>query len=395
MHSKTALLFIVFLLFSVALPAQSTKLSPLAEISVLTCSPGTEAYSVYGHSAFRIKDEQYNYDMVFNYGIFDFSAPNFIYRFAAGKTDYLLGAYRFKSFYEEYVDEQRSVIEQVLNISQVEKQKIFDFLVWNAQPENRVYRYNFFFDNCASRMRDVVEKQVEGNIIFPEKPEEPKTFRQLIKDYHSKLLWLNFGIDLVVSAPADKIATVSEEMFLPDYVMKYFSEATIKTPEGTRPLVKKTQVIYQAPVLKIKSGRVTSPFVVFGLLFLLVFYVSIRQTRKSSVASWPDYFVYGFTGLMGVVMFWFVLFSEHPAMHPNYNLLWAVPLNLVFAILWKVRKWRPKLQYYHLVISVWLILVVLFESFLPQKFHPVHYLFVLMVLSRSVLHSVFILKKKK
>jgi hypothetical protein len=394
MHIKTLLFYLSVFLISCTTTAQSIQLSNQAEISVLTCSPGNEAYSVYGHSAFRVKDQLYDYDVVFNYGIFDFSAPNFVYRFAAGQTDYLLGAYNFSSFYEEYVTSKRSIYEQVLNISQTEKQKIFDFLIWNAQPENRIYRYNFFFDNCATRIRDVVQQQVEGQVIFPEQPETKKTFRHLIKDYHSKLLWLDFGIDLVVSVPADNVATVSEEMFLPDYIMKYFAEASIKTNGETKPLIKSSQVIYQAPQTKFRSLKIVSPFVVFGLLFLVVLYISFRQFRLKKITSWPDYLVYCFTGFMGIIMGWFVFYSEHPAMHPNFNILWAVPLNLLFAVLWKIKKWRQILKYYHVIITCWLILLMLSESFLPQKFHPVHYFLVLMVLSRSVLHSVSIFKWK-
>ena len=390
-----ALLIVLFLISASFLGlAQPFQLSENAEIGVLTCSPGNEAYSVYGHSAFRIKDDLHGYDAVFNYGIFDFNTPNFVYRFAAGQTDYLLGAYKFDAFLDEYIYENRSIFEQVLNLTHNEKQKIFEFLIWNAQPENRVYRYNFLFDNCASRIRDVVEQQVEGEVVFPSRSDEPKTFRQLIKDCHSKLLWLNFGIDLVVSAPAERIASAYEEMFLPDYIMKHFSATTINTHEGTKPLVKSSQIIFQATQTNFKSLKIASPFVVLGLLFLLVLSVSVQQLRKNKISACLDYTVYGFTGLMGVIMLWFVFFSEHPAMSPNYNVLWAVPLNLVFAILWKVKKWRPKLRYYHVTVSGWLILLVLTEWALPQKFHPAHILFILMILSRSILHSIFIFKKK-
>jgi hypothetical protein len=216
----------------------------------------------------------------------------------------------------------------------------------------------------------------------------------MTKDYHSKLLWLNFGIDLIVAAPADEVASVSEEMFLPDYIMKYFSEAVIKTNEGTKPLIKESKVIYQAPDVKFKNWKMVSPFVVFGLLFMVVLLFSIRQFMKDEMTSWLDYWAFGLTGLMGTIMLWFFLFSEHPAMHPNYNLLWAVPLNLIFAIAWRKKKWRNTLKYYHVLISVWLVLVILSESILPQKFHLVHYFFVLMVLTRSILHSVNIFNRK-
>ncbi len=374
--------------------ARAFVLTNQAEISVLTCSPGNEAYSVYGHSAIRVKDAGYGYDVVFNYGIFDFSAPNFLYRFASGQTDYLLGAYGFPDFVDEYVASKRSIFEQVLNLTQHEKQKVFDFLLWNAKPENRVYRYNFFFDNCASRIRDVIREQSDGEVVFPEYEENPRTFRDLIKEYHSKLLWLNFGIDLVVAAPSDEKASAFDEMFLPDYLMKHFANAIKKNGNETKPLVKTSHVVYQATELHYKSLKIISPTVIFGILLLLVVYVSIHQIRKKKIDYLTDYLVFGVNGFMGVVMLWFVMYSEHPAMHPNYNLLWAVPLNFIFAIVWKIEKWRVFTRYYFILVSLWLFLFIIFSGFIPQTFHIVFYLISLTVLCRSVLNSIFILRRK-
>ncbi len=366
-------------------------LSDNAVISVITCSPGNEAYSVYGHSAIRVKDAAFNYDVVYNYGIFDFSAPNFVYRFAAGETDYLLGAYRFDVFVEEYQKDKRSVFEQTLDLNQSEKQKIFDFLLWNAKPENRVYRYNFFFDNCATRIRDVVADNIEGGLEWNTEDQSHKTLRRLIKDYHGKLLWLNFGIDFLVSSDSDREASLSEEMFLPDYVMQHLADA--KKVSEDIPVVKKLTTIYKAPDNGFKSSKITSPFVVFLLLTLVVAFVSVKQFRKGEMKAGLDYFVFGFNGFMGIVMGWFVLYSEHPAMSPNYNLLWALPLNFIFAFALIIKKWRPFLNYYFLFISAWLLLFLCCSFLIPQYFHPVFYLFALMVLSRSLLHSALIFKK--
>lgn len=385
---------ILFFLLQNALGSNAFTLSTQAEISVLTCSPGSEAYSVYGHSAIRVNDPVARYDVVFNYGIFDFSTPNFLYRFAKGETDYLLGAYKFSDFYEEYVAEKRSVFEQILDLRQNEKQKIFDFLLWNAKPENRVYRYNFFFDNCATRVRDVIEAGVNGTVIFSEKNHTEKTFRQLIKEYHRKLKWLNFGIDLVVAAPADKVASVKEEMFLPDYLMNHFSTATIQTDIGPRPLVKSKHAVYTAPVVKSSTFSITSPFIVFSVLLILGAFYSVRQYRRNKITHWLDYIIYGINGLMGIILLWFVLYSEHPAMRPNYNLLWAIPLNLFFIIIWKVKRWRKFTRYYHFILAVWLLLFILLGFLLPQKFHVAIYLLVLILLSRNILYSIMMLKEK-
>jgi hypothetical protein len=277
-------------------------------------------------------------------------------------------------------------------LSQEEKQKIFDFLVWNAKPENRIYRYNFFFDNCATRLRDVIAEQIEGGVKFSEDDGEQKTFRRLVKDYHGKLLWVNFGIDFVVSSKSDKVATVAEEMFLPDYLMKHFSNAVKKNTSSL--LVKKAHPVYVAKEQQYKESKLTSPFVIFLIPCILIVLITFKQFRANRLNSRLDYVVYGLNGLMGVIIAWFTLFSEHPAMSPNYNLLWAMPLSLVFTLLWMVKKWRPVLKYYHVFFSGWLILFVLLGTIVPQKFHPVFYLFILMVLSRSIFHTITIFRTK-
>lgn len=363
------------------------QLSQQSELSLLTCSPGNEAYSVYGHSAIRVKDSSNGIDLVYNYGIFDFSAPNFIYRFAKGQTDYLLGAYGFSGFVEEYVSAQRSIYEQVLNLTQDEKQQIFDFLAWNALPENRVYRYNFFFDNCATRIRDVIESHVDGSVVFPEYADVQKTFRDLIKEYHSKIRWLDFGIDLVVSSPSDNYATAYDEMFLPDYLMIHFDNTNIKNGNKSRALVKSAGVVYNAPEITYSEPKVFSPFIVFVVLFLFVAGISFKQLYKREHKYLTDYLLLGITGFMGIVMMWFMIFSEHPAMYPNFNVLWALPFNLMFILLWKVKKWRHISRYYFPVATGWYLLVIPGSFLLPQRFHVVFFLIMLMVLCRLVLQT--------
>jgi len=393
-HYSRLICTVTFLLFAFHAVAKPITLSPDARISVLTCGPNEEVYALYGHTAIRVNDPASGIDMAFNYGVFSFSTPHFIYRFAKGETDYMLYPFRFHDFLEEYKKDQRSVYEQVLNLSQKEKQQMFDFLAWNAREENREYRYNFFFDNCASRVRDVVEKQVDGKIIFPEKSSHPRTFRQLVKLYHSRDRWLNFGVDLVVSAPADRTATVYEEMFLPDFLMDHFAHAQIQSETGTRPLVSTTRTLYEAPPMPAPGFSITSPFAVFLLVTALVLLVSVKDYCRKKFSAVADYLVYGLNGLTGVGILWFVLYSEHPAMSPNYNLLWAIPLNLAFALIWMIRKWRPVTRWYHVFMAVWMTSFLLYSVWLPQSFHPVFYLFVLMVLIRAVLHCLLIFSKK-
>lgn len=391
-HFLASLLVGVFLLFGFV-QAKAFQLSDKAEISLITCAPGNGASTVYGHTAIRVKDFRSGYDIAFNYGIYDFDAPNFLYRFASGETDYLLAGYKFDAFVNSYKRNKRSVHEQVLDLTPVEKQNIVDFLIWNAKPENRIYRYNFFFDNCATRVRDVIADNVEGGITFNEEKYSHKTLRQLVEDYHGKLLWLTFGIDLVVSSESDREVTFWEEMLLPDYLMNHFAEAT-KT-SGNIPLVKKTITVYESGANEYKQSKLLDPFFFFLFVAVLLAIFSFKQFKKNEMRIGFDYFIYGFIGLMGVVMSWMAIYSEHPAMSPNYNLLWALPINLLFVFVLIVKKWRAKTKYYHLFISVWLILFVAFSVFIPQEFHPVFYLLIIIVLCRSIFHSLLILKERK
>lgn len=392
---KVLLLFFALSVFIIApTDGWSLTLSEQAKISVLTCSPGNEPHSVYGHAAIRVLDPKLPYDVVFNYGVFSFNTPNFMYRFASGQTDYLLGTTTFTEFCREYIDEKRRIVEQDLNLTQAEKQQFFDFLVWNAQPENRVYRYNFFFDNCATRIRDAINEHVEGEVLFPELSTQT-SFRDLIKSYHHELLWVDLGIDLVVAAPADLQARAYEEMFLPNYLMSHLYGTSIDKGGKRVPLISGSRVVFKGSKLRFPKSQIPAPFTVLLFLTLLIVSVSILQYNKGKIRSWPDYLVYGTNGLLGLILLWFVIFSEHPAMSPNFNLLWAMPFNIIFAAVWAIKKWRPVTKKYHIFISVWLILLMVFSSALPQYFNPLFYFFIAMLLSRSVLHTIVIYRKRK
>ena len=391
---KTVFLFFLVLVLAFPFQGSTIGLSDAAEISVLTCGPSKEVHALYGHTAIRVQDPQQMLDVVFNYGVFSFNAPNFVYRFAKGKTDYLLAAQGFDDFFNNYKQSRRSIEEQVLNLNQTEKQQLLDFLIWNAKPENREYRYNFFFDNCATRVRDVVEKHVAGELVFAEGAGLGWTFRKHVDEYQKVLPWINFGIHLTLGSPSDKTATAWEEMFLPDFIFKHFATAQIQEDNVTRPLVKETRSLYQ-PDKKEAGWNLLSPGVVLSVLLVLVVFVSYRQFETRQIKDWPDHVVLFITGLIGLVLLWFVTFSEHPAMHPNYSLWWAVPANLPFLFLRMVKKWRPALQWYWKALSVWLLLFFLFNFIIPQDFPLGFYLIALMMLSRALLHSFLFLRRRR
>ena len=372
------LVILSILIFQSKVYAQS--LSPAASISILTCNPGTDVYSMYGHTAIRVSDPALELDAVFNYGIFSFESPNFIYRFAKGQTDYLMVGQKFASFIPEYEQDKRSVYEQVLNLSAEGKEKLFKALLENAKPENREYRYNFFIDNCATRVRDMIERNGGGTVRFADTP-STKTFRDLIKEFHHSFRWIDLGIDLLVGKKADQPVSAYGEMFLPEYLMDQFGKAEITTDGTSQPLVLETRTLVEYSNSKLNSD-IPWPAIVFGILFLLVVGISVRGYLQKIKTDRLDYWLFGLTGFAGLIIGWFTLYSEHPAMSPNYNLLWAFPANFLFAFVWKNKKWRPKTQFYF-----WLAGALLLLSFvMGQQFNPAVYFIVLIMLVRVVVN---------
>ena len=200
---KRQLLLSLLLLISYQWLYSSVQLSEGSKISLLTCSSGEELYSVFGHSAIRVNDPDNKIDLVYNYGTFDFSTSYFYFKFAHGNLNYMLASGQFRYFLPGYVMENRSVKEQILNLSQKERQKLFDAIIVNSQPENRNYRYDFFYDNCATRIRDIVLKSIEGQYVIDKESTHNMTMRQLYGQYLNKSLWTQFGIHLLLGMKAD------------------------------------------------------------------------------------------------------------------------------------------------------------------------------------------------
>lgn len=331
------LVFIAFFML-VFEKSNAQQLSENTRVSILTCEPGTEVYSMYGHTAIRVNDPESGLDAVFNYGVFSFDSPDFVYRFAKGYTDYLMIGQRFDSFITEYETDKRSVYEQILNISYQGKIQLFNALIENAKPENRVYRYNFFVDNCATRVRDMIENNSGNKVTFSSSIGD-QSFRDLIKHYHKPFSWVDLGIDLLVGLKADVPVTEYGQMFLPEFLLSQFASAKIEIDGKNTPLVSETITILKFPNNKLAKS-LPWPTLVFGVIFLVILLISVMSIKSAYKGNYIDYWLFGLSGLAGIIIGWFTLFSEHPAMSPNYNLLWAMPLNLVFAIIWKFRNFR-------------------------------------------------------
>ncbi len=225
-------LFISVVAVLSVLGSSAPQLTEASKVSLLTCSPSDEAiYALFGHAGLRIQDDSLKIDAVFDYGIFDFSSDNFIFRFVKGETDYMVLDRRFSSFIREYDFRGVGVTEQILNLKLAERQNIFDALVENIQPENRIYRYNFFYDNCATRPRDIITKSLEGEIKYTSYSGE-QTYRDLLEECLLITPWSRFGIYLVIGSGADRVIDEREKDFIPNYVLMSFNHANILDSSG-------------------------------------------------------------------------------------------------------------------------------------------------------------------
>jgi len=337
---KLKLSFFTFFFLTLLVSAQQFNLSPEVKISVLTVGPGESLNDAFGHNAFRIKDGNLGIDAVYGYGEYDFDAPNFYLKFTQGKLNYLISRGDFSSFYNRYTYYNRTIEEQVLNLSTQEKQKLFDYLENNYKPENRRYLYDFFYDNCATRIRDVAEVAVENGIKFTSpKTFEPKTFRTLIHEHVGLNSWGSFGIDIALGSVIDKEATANEHMFLPKYIHTFFDSAKINDADD---LVKSSSIIYQKKETNTVSNFLFSPLMIIGLLAVLILFITYKDFKTHTRSKWLDITLFGVTGIIGILLLLLWFATDHSATAQNYNVLWAVPLNIiVIAQLFKkqVKNW--------------------------------------------------------
>ena len=324
---KLKLSFLFFLLVFTSTYSQSFQLTNKAEISVLTIGPGESLNDAFGHNAFRIKDEGRGLDVVYGFGKYDFEAPNFYLKFAQGKLNYLISKNSFSDFYQTYVYYDRSIHEQVLNISQKEKQKLYNALVTNYKPENRRYLYDFFYDNCATRIRDVIENVTTAPINYSaEYTNGSKTFRTLIHEHVGKNTWGSFGIDIALGSIIDRIATPKEELFLPKYIHSTFAKAKLDTNQK---LVKSSRSLYTAQNSKYNTTSLLSPLLIIGLVALFILFMTYKDVKRKTRSNWLDVIIFSTTGCVGIalLLLWFA--TDHTTTGYNYNLLWAFPLNIL------------------------------------------------------------------
>lgn len=379
------ILFIFFLIVSQFSYSNSRTLTDSADISLLTSMPwDQEVYAMYGHTAIRVQDPKQYLDIVFNYGVFDFNDPGFLFKFVKGETNYMVVPIDYKYYESEYRLRGVKVVEQILNLPQTDKQKIWDALCINALPENRVYLYNFFFDNCATRPRDIIENNISGNIVYKSTPNN-QTFRNLVHECVGADPLVQFGIDIVIGSTADRNATDREKMFLPIYMKDAFENALIKTNGGnSTPLILSEKEIIPNQLPDYKDIKLITPLV-FGIILLIISIAIVCISgRKGKIISLTfDFFLFLIAGLAGCVVFFLMFFSIHPCVDSNWNLVWLNPIMLLIAFLSLVKMFSKYIYYYHFINFVLLALFILAWFLIPQQLNIAFIPYILALCVRS------------
>jgi len=358
------------------------------QISLLTVMPGEELYSTFGHSALRITDTVTHQDIVYNYGTFNFDDPDFYTKFVRGKLLYYLSTDDFDSFVLENKQDNRGITEQILNLSCEQKRNIIGLLESNMMAQNRFYKYDFLFDNCTTRLRDLVEKASDSTVHFGKALSMKVSFRNLIHEYlnRSDKQWSKLGIDILLGAKTDAIATPYQVMFLPDYLMKTFDSSTI----NSQPLVSEKRSLFKINYSQNEKNNLTHPFFLFICLFVLIAFLSFSKNvfTQKFLASFDAllFFIVGFLGIL-ILFMWFG--TDHIMCRNNYNLLWAWPMNIVAAFyIHSTRKWP---QIYFLIYGIFNTILIALWSFIPQHFNFALIPILAILIFRSLLY--FIRKK--
>ena len=377
-----------FLLLAVLLtPSKATALTfaqvvyyDSVEVSLLTCQPHDEVYSLYGHTALRWHDlHEGKEDIAFNWGIFNFNAPHFIARFVFGLTDYELGPYPYSHFQEEYEHYGSMVTEQVLNLTSFEKMQLNAALRYYLSPENRIYRYNYFYNNCTTKARDIIEESINGKIEYAERKDFTPSFRDMVHEMTRNHPWARFGNDMLLGIKADQPTNLREQEFLPHNLMYDFDRAQIYKDGQYRPLVTDRHISVPPGVQLMHKDFPLSPMQCAGILSLFGILLFAVQWKKQQVFVVWDVVLALTSGLIGIVLF-LMLFSQHPTVSLNLQILLFNPLHLFF--LWKIARGRNT-RYWTLATAM-TILFAIGGCF--QTYAEGIYSLALCLLLQSILH---------
>lgn len=390
--------------------------APAAEprVSLLTADPGADIYQLEGHSALRLTVPG-EYDVAVNWGIFDFKAPNFVYRFVKGETDYMCAAYPVERFFDEYAREGRRVTEQVFDLTPAQAARVAELVGENLLPQNRVYRYNYVRDNCATRPLDIIEKalgdtlalSVPGDFAYGETGRSesdyadgrPDTFRREMTRYHRSYPWYQFGIDLALGAGIDRPITPRERGFSPVYLRELLRDATLPADSaGTR----RHAVSSEWVVLEGKPGGVCAtptpapltPLAAASYILAAAIGLSVWDIRRRRLSRWFDTLLFGVFGLLGCVLAFLIFVSSHEATSPNYLFLWLNPLCLLAAVGTWIKYCQRAVYCYHFCNFAAVLLLLAASRFFGQALNPAFPILMIADLIRSAT-NIYITRAKR
>jgi hypothetical protein len=353
-------------------------------VYLITCGPGTETYSHYGHSALRITIPERNSDLVYNWGVFDFSTPHFAYKFARGRLEYMLDTEPFKRFLQTYIYEERWVQIQKVNLEPGEIKTLMKLIAENLKTENRKYRYDFFYDDCSTRIRDLLEQAVGSSLIYsPSGNEKQPTFRFLTGKYQRSYPWLNFGIDLLMGTPCDKKASYRDMMFLPIEMQNELSEAVINRDGRMIPLLRNPDIVldFNAPV--VKSNFFTTPDFIFSILcvLIIIFFYLVKNKRAIKAA---DIIIFTLFSCLALLMLFTNFFTDHQQMKSNLSLLWLSPfVPVCLAAVLMNRNWFVWFRIVFVLCLISFLIQIIFTYAANSAFIPL----ILILLVRSFARS--------
>lgn len=385
--AKILLVWLIFVILNAA-KTYARQDSGHLQVSLLTVTPGEELYSTFGHSAVRIHDTVTNQDIVYNYGTFNFDDPDFYAKFVRGKLLYYLSSDDYNSFIEETREEQRGITEQILNLNYEQKRNVIMLLEANMMAQNRFYKYDFLFDNCTTRLRDLIEKATDSTVHFGKVLQTKATFRDLIHEYlnYNDKQWSKLGIDILLGNKTDGETTPYQVMFLPDYLMKTFDSSSV----AGKPLVSDKQIIVRQVYGQQTKNNLTHPFFIFLCLFVIIAFLSFSKNKSvQKILSSFDGFLFFITGLLGILILFMWFGTDHIMCRDNYNLLWAWPINIVAAFyIHSNKNWSKK---YFIVYSLFMMLLIIFWKLVPQHLNLSLVPIIAILIFRSL---IFIFRKK-
>lgn len=389
---KSIILFLTLLISVLGIAAQPDSslirdTNDSIRVSLITCSPGTEVYAVYGHTALRVEVPTQGIDVAVNYGLFDFAKPNFVWLFIKGETDYMAGAVSYPIFEREYTERGSSVTLQELNLSETEKVALIKLLDSNLRPENREYRYNFLYNNCSTKARDKVEEAltIQPTLSTADDSEaSPLSYRDIIHQYTADYPWMLFGIDYLLGLQADQPIEPREQMFAPEYLKTYTANMKLIDKGHTFPYVINERVIASEYPLPATFTFLLTPMQAMILLLLFTACICTLEVFVERRQWWFDVVLFSTQGLMGCVVAFLFFLSEHPTVGSNLHVIYLNPLPFLLLPLMirDMVKRRKSIPTYILIALPTIFLAV--SLFAYQYVQPAAYILIATLLLRMI-----------